>query len=513
MSIDFIIADRDTPFLFPPSVQDWLPQGHLARFVVDIVTQLDLSALRGTYAGKGSRPYDPALLLSMIFYGYSTGVFSSRKLEQASYDSVAFRYITGNQHPDHDTISAFRKRFSSELQGFFVKILSIAHEMGILKLGTVSLDGTKIQANASKHQAMSWQHACKLEKQLKTEVEQLWLLAEQADQSLIPDGMKIPEELERREKRLVTIAEAKKKIEDRAAERYADEKQAYDAKLAEREKKAKERGKQCGGKPPKPPEPGPKPHDQVNLTDEESRIMPKSGGGFIQAYNAQACVDIATLLIVASFATQQPNDKKQIKPAIEATKTLPDSLGKVDEMVTDNGYYSEANVDACVAADVRPLIATGKDKHNKRLEERFKKPEPIPEDADNVTKMKYRLESEEGKAVYALRKSTVEPVFGIIKSALGYRQFLRRGLENVNAEWMLVSLAWNLKRMHTLAKPCPKKDVLASSKAISGIQRGMLSFFDRFNAFKRVEMTKIVIIRSMDHFLAMNGQSLRPTGC
>jgi transposase len=228
MSIDFIIADRDTPFLFPPSVDNWLPKGHLARFVVDIVSQLDLSSLRGTYAGKCSRPYDPALLLSMIFYGYSTGVFSSRKLEQASYDSVAFCYLADNQHPDHDTISAFRKRLSSELQGCFVKILTIAHEMGMLKLGTVSLDGMKIQANASKHQAMSWQHACKPEKQLKEEVEQLWLLAEHADQSLIPDGMKIREELERRENRLATIAEAKRKIEARAAERYAEEKQAYE---------------------------------------------------------------------------------------------------------------------------------------------------------------------------------------------------------------------------------------------------------------------------------------------
>ena len=240
MSIDFIVADRNTPFLFPPSVQEWLPKDHLARFVVDIVGQLNLSTLRGTYGGKGSRPYDPSLLVAMIFYGYSTGVFSSRKLEHASYDSVAFRYITGNQHPDHDTISTFRKRFSPELKGLFVQILTIAQEMGVLKLGAVSLDGTKIQANASKHQALSWQHACKIEEQLKKEVEQLWLLAEEADQASIPEGMKIPEELARREKRLTTIAEAKKKIEARASERYEQEKQAYESKLTERENKAKE---------------------------------------------------------------------------------------------------------------------------------------------------------------------------------------------------------------------------------------------------------------------------------
>ena len=202
MSTDFIKADRDTPFLFPPSVQEWLPTGHLARFVVDMVGQLDVSSLRGVYTGKGSMPYDPALLLSLLFFGYSTGVFSSRKLEQATYDSVAFRYITGNQHPDHDTIATFRKRFSAELKNLFNQILIIAHEMGILKLGTVSLDGTKVKANASKHQALSWQHACKIELQLQKEVEQLWLLADQADQALVLDGMKIPEELERREKRL-----------------------------------------------------------------------------------------------------------------------------------------------------------------------------------------------------------------------------------------------------------------------------------------------------------------------
>ena len=290
MSTDFIKADRDTPFLFPPSVQEWLPKDHLARFVVDMVGQLNVSSLRDVYIGKGSRPYDPALLLSLLFYGYSTGVFSSRKLEQATYDSVAFRFITGNQHPDHDTIAMFRKRFSAELKDLFKQILIIAHEMGILKLGTVSLDGTKVQANASKHQALSWQHACKIEQQLQKEVEQLWLLAGQADKGLIPDGMKIPEELERREKRLTTIAEAKKIIEARATERYEQEKQVYANKLMEREKKAKERGRKPGGKAPKPPEPGPKPHDQVNLTDEESRIMPTSGGGFMQAFNAPKIV-------------------------------------------------------------------------------------------------------------------------------------------------------------------------------------------------------------------------------
>jgi transposase len=513
MSIDFIIADRDTPFLFPPSVQEWLPQDHLARFVVDMVSQLDLSSLRGIYTGKGSRPYDPMMLLSMLFYGYSTGVFSSRKLEQASYDSVAFRYITGNQHPDHDTIATFRKRFSPELQRLFVQILIIAHEMGMLKLGTVSLDGTKVQANASKHQALSWQYACKLEKQLQEEVEQLWLFADQADQAAIPDGMKIPEELERREKRLATIAEAKRKIEARAAERYEQEKQAYENKLAEREKKAKESGKKSGGKPPKPPVPGPKPQDQVNLTDEESRIMPTSGGGFMQAFNAQACIDIASLLIVAAFTTQQPNDKQQIEPAIEALENLPDQLGQVNELIADTGFFSQSNVDACEAADISPLIAVGRDKHNPSIEDRFSESGPMVNDADSVSKMKNRLKSKEGKAIYAKRKCTVEPVFGIIKSVLGYRQFMRRGLENANAEWTLVSLAWNLKRMHVLAKPRLKIPVMAAYKAKSGVQGKQLGVFWCNVRLQWFSMANMYIKRKFEGLFALSFSVIRPTGC
>ena len=513
MSVDFIIADRDTPFLFPPSVQEWLPQNHLARFVVDIVTQLNLSSLRSTYAGKGSRPYDPTMLLGMLFYGYATGVFSSRKLEQASYDSVAFRYITGNQHPDHDTIATFRKRFSEELQGLFVQILTIAHEMGILKLETVSLDGTKVQANASKHQALSWQHACKIETQLKEEVKQLWLLADQADQALLPDGMKIPEELERREKRLATIAEAKKKIEARAAERYDQEKQAYETKLAERDKKTKESGRKSGGKPPKPPEAGPKPHDQVNLTDEESRIMPTSGGGFMQAFNAQACVDITSLLIVAAFTTQQPNDKQQIEPAIEALENLPEQLGQVNEIIADTGYFSKSNVEACEEMGINPLIAVGRDKHNQSLENRFSEPEPVANDADSVSKMKHRLKSKEGNATYAKRKSTVEPVFGIIKSVLGYRQFMRRGLENANAEWILISLAWNLKRMHVLAKLPLKIPVMAACKTKSGVHGKQLGGFCYNLCLQSFSMAKRYIKREFEGLFAVSFSIVSPTGC
>ena len=407
----------------------------------------------------------------------------------------------------------FRKRFSAELKDLFNQILIIAHEMGILKLGTVSLDGTKVKANASKHQALSWQHACKIELQLQKEVEQLWLLADQADQALIPDGIKIPEELERREQRLATIADAKKKIEARAAERYEQEKQAHENKLAEREQKAKERGRKPGGKAPKPSEPGPKPHDQVNLTDEESRIMPTSGGGFMQAFNAQTCVDVDTMLIVATHVTQQPNDKQQIEPAIEILEQLPEQLGQVNEIIADAGYFSKSNVDACEDAGISSLIAVGRDKHNRNLEERLSKPEPLAEDEDSVAKMKYRLKSPEGKAIYGVRKSTVVPVFGIIKSVLGYRQFMRRGLENVDAEWTLVSLAGNLKRLHVLAKPRPKTQVMAACKAKSGVQGCQLGLFWSNMRLIWLSIAKMNVKRELVAFFAPSFSIVSPTGC
>src|SRR3990172_7853247 len=238
MSGRFVNVDRDTPYLLPPSVQDWLPENHLARFVVEIVERLDLGELNRAYGGRGSDAFPPSMMVALLFYGYATGVFSSRQLERATFDSVAFRYVAGNRHPDHDTVANFRKRFLKELSALFVQILGVAQEMGVVKLGKVSLDGTKVHANASKHSALSWEHACKIEAQLKAEVEQLMRLAEEADQAEIPDGMSVPEELQRREERLAAIARAKAEIEARAADRYAREQAAYEQKIAER--KAKE---------------------------------------------------------------------------------------------------------------------------------------------------------------------------------------------------------------------------------------------------------------------------------
>ncbi len=451
MAVEFIAINRDTPYLFPPSVQDYLPNDHLARFVVDIVDQLDLSHLSAVYTGRGSKPFHPAMLVALLFYGYATGVFSSRKLEKATYDVIPFRFICANTNPDHDTIASFRKRFLKELGALFVEVLVVAEAMGLMKLGTVSVDGTKIKANASKHKALSWDYANRLEAQLKQEVEELMRLAEEADQSSPPEEMDIPEELKRREQRLAAIASAKEKIQARAAERFDREQSEYEDKLAKREAREKETGKKPRGKGPKPPTPGPQGKDQVNLTDEESRIMPTSGGGFEQSYNAQTAVDVDTHLIVEQHVTQHSNDKQEIEPILEALADLPEVLGEVDKLLADAGYFSEANVDKCMQANLVPFIAGQRQKHNTPLAERYREDPELPEDASAVEAMSHRLQTREGKEIYALRKSTVETVFGVVKEVLGFRQFLLRGLSSVENEWSLVCIGWNLKRMHVLA--------------------------------------------------------------
>ena len=447
---NFRPTDRKTGFLMPPSVDEWLPERHLARFVVEVVEGLDLRAMSGSYRGSGSASYHPTVLLGILVYGYATGVFSSRKLERATYDSVAFRFIAGNEHPDHDTIASFRRRFLKEIEGLFVEVLELAREMGVLKLGAVALDGTKIHANASRHSALSYEHAGKIEAQLKAEVAELLAKAEAADRVDAVDGMSIPEELARREARLAKLAEARAKIEARAKERFEREQAEHQAKLAERAAKTEATGKKPSGRPPQPPVEGPQPSDQINLTDEESRIMPVAGGGFEQCYNAQAVVAADSLLVVATDVVQAANDKQQLEPMVEQLKALPDELGMVETLLADNGYFSAANVTACESANIAPLIATGREVHHPSLAERFACTPAAPQDPTPVQVMAHRLKTPEGKRLYALRKQVAEPVFGIIKSVLGFRQFLLRGLDRVRGEWSLVTMAWNMKRMFAL---------------------------------------------------------------
>ena len=443
-------TDRQTGFLMPPSVDEWLPSRHLARFVVEVIDGLDLTAMSRSYRGSGSASYHPAVLLSILVYGYATGVFSSRKLERATYDSVAFRFIAANDHPDHDTIATFRRRFLTDIETLFVKVLLLAREMGVLKMGTVALDGTKIHANASRHSALSYEHAGKIEAQLKAEVADLLAKAEAADQADVPDGMSIPEELARREVRLEKLAAARATIEARAKERFEREQAEHQAKLAAREAKSEATGRKPGGKPPQPPVEGPLPTDQVNLTDQASRIMPVAGGGFEQCYNAQAVVAAGSLLVVATEVVQAANDKQQLQPMLDKVVGLPDALGKAETLLADNGYFSAANVAVCAAAKIEPLIAMGRQPHHPSLNERFADAPPPPENPTPVEAMAHRLATQEGKTLYGLRKQVPEPVFGIIKSVLGFRQFLLRGLDHVRGEWSLVTMAWNIKRMFIL---------------------------------------------------------------
>lgn len=448
---NFRDVDRQTGFLLPPSVDEWLPERHLARFVVEVVETLDLRVMSGSYRGSGSASYHPSMLLGLLVYGYATGVFSSRKLERATYDSVAFRFIAANDHPDHDTIATFRRRFLKDIEALFVQVLSLAREMGMLKIGTVALDGTKIHANASRHSALSYEHVGKIEAQLKAEVADLLAQAEAADGVNVPDGMSIPEELERREERLARLAEARAKIEARAKERHEREKAEHEAKMAAREAKAKATGKKPGGKPPQPPAEGAQPTDQINLTDEASRIMPVAGGGFDQCYNAQAVVAAESLLVVAAQVVQAPNDKQQIAPMLKELGALPEQFGKPETLLADNGYFSDANVLLCAEAGIMPLIAAGRQPHHPTLCERFAKAPPAPDNPTPLQAMLHRLQTPEGKRLYGLRKQTPEPVFGIIKSVMGFRQFLLRGLDNVQGEWSLVTMAWNMKRMFALS--------------------------------------------------------------
>jgi len=447
---NFRIVDRTTGFLLPPSVDEWLPDRHLARFVVEVIEGLELRAMSGSYRGSGSASYHPQVLLGLLVYGYATGVFSSRKLERSSYDSVAFRFIAANDHPDHDTIATFRRRFGEEIKALFVQVLVLAREMGVLKLGTVGLDGTKVHANASRHSALSYEHAGRIEAQLRAEVADLMAKAEAADQADLPDGFSIPDELGLRKERLSKLAEARARIEARAKERHAREQADYDAKLAARKAKEESSGRKPGGKPASPPAPGPRPTDQINLTDEDSRIMPVAGGGFEQCYNAQAAVAAGSLLVVATYVTQAPNDKQQVEPMLARIGELPGELGEATTLLADAGYFSAGNVAACIGAHIEPLIPAGRQAHYSPLGERLAGVPPPPEDATPLQAMAHRLKTPEGKKLYALRKQTPEPVFGIIKSVMGFRQFSMRGLQKVSAEWSLVTMAWNIKRIFVL---------------------------------------------------------------
>ena len=445
----FITVDYEAALDLVVSLRECLPSDHLARFVVDIVAQLDLSCIYVHYGTRGGKAYAPEILLGLLFYGYATGVFSSRKIEKATYESIPFRYIAGNLHLDHDTIATFRKTFLPEIQVLFVQILLLAHAAGVLKLGNISLDGSKVHADASKSKAVSYKRLLELEAQLRQEVEELLALGERADQIELPDGLVIEDEITFRKNRLANLAEAKTVLKARARERYETEQAEYKAKMRVREEKAQQTGRKPRGRAPQPPTPGPGDKDQYNFTDPESRIMKNSNnGGFDQHYNTQIAVDQDSFLIVANTLSNHPNDYAEMEPTLDA---IPEELGTPDAAAMDNGYFSADNVTACETREIDPYIATGREPHHRSWKAYFAElSAPPPEDASPTVKMAYKLQTEIGKAIYGLRKCTVEPVIGIIKEVLGFRQFSLRGLVATAGEWCLVCLAFNLKRLHVL---------------------------------------------------------------
>jgi transposase len=452
------LPDRvNQSLLFPPSLHDWLPEGHLARFLVDVVSALDLSAIYASYDGKdgrGQSAYAPEMMVRVLLYGYATGVYSSRKIEARTYEDVAFRYLSADQHPDHDTFAEFRKRHLEALAGLFTQALLLCEKAGLVKLGHVAIDGTKIKAHASKHKAMSYARMGETEARLKAEIDALLRQAEATDAAEDAQygkgkrGDELPAELARGESRLKKIQQAKAELEQEAREKAAQERAEAEAKLAKRREEEQRTGQKKRGREPQVPDPDqaqPEATAQRNFTDPESRIMPDGAnkGSFLQGYNAQAAVDATAQVIVAAEVTQETVDNHQLLPMLDQVE---ENLGRKPQAASaDAGYWSETNVTDARAADIDLYIATGRDKHENVLATASG---PPPDGATVKEAMRHKLCSEAGRAVYKMRKAIVEPVFGQIKEQRGFRRFSLRGLNNVRCEWKLVCAVSNLRKLY-----------------------------------------------------------------
>jgi transposase len=430
-------------FLLPPSLREWLPEDHLSYFVSELIDQLDLSLIESHYEReeRGYPPYHPRMMTKVLVYGYCVGVFSSRRIEKRLVEDIAFRVLAVGNEPDFRTISEFRRIHLRALEGMFVQVLQLALKLGAMKLGRVAIDGTKVKANASKHKAMSYERMLREEQRLREEVKRLLAEAEQTDTDEDKRygrkrrGDELPAELGRREERLKRIAEAKKALEARAR--------------AEAEEKHKNKNSDKNGRPGSNSKRGrraavqPQPKAQHNFTDPESRIM-KGPDGFVQAYNAQAAVEPALQLIVGQALTQQANDKQQLIPMIERVREQAEQ--KVQQVLADSGYCSEENLRKAAKKKVDLYVATGKQKHNQSAPGSPRG--RIPKSATLVERMKRKLMTKAGQAIYARRKTIVEPVFGQIKQAQGFRQFLLRGVDKVRSEWALVCATHNVLKLY-----------------------------------------------------------------
>lgn len=441
MPARYVIVDRETPLLLPPDLRDWVPADHLVHFIIDAVAELDLRAARVNERGSGSEQYPPAMMLGLLVYSYATGVFGSRRIEQSTHENVAVRLLCADTHPDHDTICTFRRQNRELLAQSFAQVLELAARCEVLKVGeiTVAIDGTKVLANASRHAAVSHGRAGEQLQQVELEIEQLLAKAEQADAQPLQDGLTIEGELARRHERKARLQQARAEIEARAFARTQQE-------------RAEKQPDQSG--PPPPPSPSAK--EQYNYTDPESRIMPVGGQThFEQSYNAQAAVEVDSRLIVGQRVCQATNDKEQLVPTLAS---IVPAAGPVKEVLVDSGFCSAAAVtgieqtEAGLPTGVTILAAVGRQRHGRTiadLEQRTDPPPPPPE-APFAERMAHRTATAAGRARYKLRQQTVEPVFGIVKQAMGFRRFLLRGLEKVALEWTLVALAYNFRRLHVL---------------------------------------------------------------
>lgn len=457
MAARFVNVDHDTPLLLPPDLRQWVAKDHLVHFIMDAVSELDLQAFRVNERGTGDAQYPPSMLLGLLIFSYATGVFSSRQIERSSYDSVAVRLLCADTHPDHDTICAFRRQNKALFEDSFAQVVEMAARCGVLKVGgiTVAMDGSKVLASASKHAAVSYERAGEQMQQLELEIAQLVAKAEEADATPLADGLSIPQEIERRQQRKAKLAQACAEMKVRALVRAEGQREEHERKVAARAAQ-RQAGKKPRGQEPKPPQSEPAAKDQFNFTDPESRIM-KAGTGdhFEQAYNAQAAVEVESRLIVGQRVCDAPNDKQQLGPTLAAVTA---AAGPVAQVLVDSGFVSEAAIraveeDAQGAATGTEVLAALKREHHGRtvsdLEKKAAPNAPAP-GASFEEKMAYRVATPAGRQRYKLRQQTVEPVFGIIKEALGFRRFSLRGLLKVSLEWTLVSLAYNLRRLHRL---------------------------------------------------------------
>jgi transposase len=454
MPARFVNVDRDTPMLLPCDLREWVPTEHIVHFILEAVEQISTDHFQINHRGTGSAQYPPAMMLALLIYGYATGRSGSRTIEAATFSDVAVRYLCGNLHPDHDSICTFRRENKAAIEAAFLKVLQLARELKLARLGTISIDGTKMLANASKHAAVSYGRAGEMIEQLQMEVKQLLEKAEQADAQEQASGLAVPAELARREKRLSALREARRVIEERAKEAAAFQQKEYEAKMEQRQA-AREQGHKPKGKDPQPPSATPESKAQYNFTDPESRIMKAgSGGHFEQAYNAQAAVD-ENMLIVGAQLSAAPNDKEQL---VETWAAVPPEIKpEVNAILADNGFYSEAAVKALeepldqTAHAVTVYAAVERSAHHHRLEDLEQKdPAALVPEATAKERMAHRLKTKAGRALYKIRKQTVEPVFGIIKEVMGFRRFRLRGRQKVSLEWKLVCLSYNLKRLFAL---------------------------------------------------------------